>query len=120
MMIGGQKTYGVQLTFIRKKAVAATSDAYGGLRLRSQNRTLALPSEPKSYLRVLRIQIGRMHKSRKASVVHQPSSASGVNSLCNTRSVEEAPRPGRPRIFQAIVRTLIYGVRASRCRRHRL
>ena len=43
-----------------------------------------------------------------------PSSASGVNVGVTPRSVEEAPRPGRPRIFQAIVRAQVTAIACSK------
>lgn len=105
-MIGRQKTYGVQLTQDEKKLL--------------QQQVIARKTGQSKAKRAKIILTSAENPDWTDAQVAQNIGCSSAlvrkwrKRWCQTRSVEEAPRPGRPRIFPAIVRAQVTAIACSK------
>lgn len=105
-MIGRQKTYSVQLTEQEKKLLQqqALARKTGQSKVKRAKIILTTAEHPDWTDAQIAGNIGcspaLVRKWRKR--------------WCQTRSLEEAPRPGRPRMFQAIVRAQVTAIACSK------
>lgn len=105
-MIGRQKTYGVQLTEDEKKLLQQQALARKTGQSKARRAKIILTTAENSewtdaqVAQTVDCSPALVRKWRKR--------------WCQTRSLEEAPRPGRPRIFQAIIRAQVSAIACSK------
>jgi transposase len=105
-MIGRQKTYSVQLTEDEKRLLLlqAIARKTGQSKAKRAKIILCVAENPEwtdaKVAQIIDCSPALVRKWRKR--------------WCQTRNLEEAPRPGRPRIFQAIVRAQVSAIACSK------
>jgi transposase len=105
-MIGRQKTYSVQLTDDEKKLLLQQAQA---------RKT----SQSKARRAKIILKVGENPDWTDAQIAGEIGCSSGLvrkwrKRWCQTRSLEEAPRPGRPSLFPAIVKAQVTAIACSK------